>query len=255
MQLVIAEKEIVVFTTDKKYLQKATRLAVELGLQLVKKLPDESLILNVDQQGLSITQGAAIRHTLRVDFASPAITYRRRYGGGRGQAIARAVGLKRGSKPRVLDTTAGLGRDSFILASLGCSVTMIERHPVMAALLSDGLERGREQQEIATVIDRMSLHVTDAANWIRNHEDAGFDVIYIDPMFPARSKSALVKGDMQLLHKLIGVDEDIELLLSAALRSAASRVVVKRPKRSGTVTGLTPNFVLQGKSSRFDVYL
>lgn len=252
----IAHKEIVVFTKDEKYLQKAIGLADALALPLVTERPaEESWILNIDQDGLSIVPTATVHRPLRIDFSSPSLDYRRRLGGGRGQAIARAVGLKGGKKPRVLDATAGLGRDSFILASLGCSVTMIERSAIMAALLADGLLRGKIEPNIAAVIDRMSLCATNAVNWISDREDVGFDVIYIDPMFPPRTKSALVKGDMQLLHELIGVDEDVELLLSTALQSTASRVVVKRPKRSGDVAGLTPSFVLQGKSSRFDVYL
>ena len=253
--MVIAERDIVVFATG-QFLQRGIGLAADLGLSLVHKLPARAaFILTVDQHGVSITRKATTHQPLRVDFSSPSMNYRRRFGGGQGQAIARAVGLKGGSKPRVLDATAGLGRDSFILASLGCSVTLLERHIIVAALLSDGLRRGRGQEDIATVIDRMSLHVANAENWIRDHGDAGIDVIYIDPMFPTRSKSALVKGDMQLLHDLVGVDEDVELLLSTALRSNASRVVVKRPKRSANVAGFTPGFVLQGKSSRFDVYI
>lgn len=256
VQIVIADKEIVVFTRDENYLQQATGLAAELALPLVNKLPaGKSLILSIDQDGVFISRTATVHRPLRIDFSSPSLNYRRRFGGGRGQAIARAVGMKGGNKPRVLDATAGLGRDSFILASLGCSVTMLEKSAIMAALLADGLLRGKTEPDIAAVIDRMSLCAANAVNWISDREDVGFDVIYIDPMFPPRTKSALVKGDMQLLHELIGVDEDIELLLSTALQSTASRVVVKRPKRSGDVSGLTPSFVLQGKSSRFDVYL
>jgi len=254
--MVITAREIVVFNTDEHYLLEATNLATELGLPVVHELPvDGALMLSIDQRGLSISRTTSVHHPLRVDFTSPTTTYRRRFGGGRGQAIARAVGLKGGRKPRVLDATAGLGRDSFILASLGCNVIMIERSPIMAALLSDGLSRGRIDHNIAATIDRISLFESDAINWIHAHEDMDCDVVYIDPMFPARTKSALVKGDMQLLHALIGVDEDIEKLLSAAMQSTASRVVVKRPKRSTHVAGITPDFFLQGKSSRFDVYL
>lgn len=251
----LADKEIVVFARDENYRQQATGLAAELALPLVTKLPEgKSLILSIDQDGVSLSRTAKVDRPLRIDFSSPSLNYRRRFGGGR-EAIARAVGTKGGNKPRVLDATAGLGRDSFILASLGCSVTMIEKSAIMVALLADGLLRGKTEANIADVIDRMSLCAADAVNWISAREDVGFDVIYIDPMFPPRTKSALVKGDMQLLHELIGVDEDVELLLSTALQSTASRVVVKRPKRSGDVAGLTPSFVLQGKSSRFDVYL
>ncbi len=251
-----ADREIVVFSEDKRYLQQAAGLAAELALPLVNKLPAEELwVLSIDRDGVSIAATTAIHHPLRVDFSSPSVTYRRKFGGGRGQAIARAVGLKGGRNPRVLDATAGLGRDSFVLACLGCTVTMIERSTVIAALLADGLLRGKGRTNIAAVVDRMSLSAANAVDWINDRDDVGFDVIYIDPMFPPRTKSALVKRDMQLMHELVGVDDDSELLLSAALQSTAARVVVKRPRRSDPIAGLAPSFVLQGKSSRFDVYL
>jgi 16S rRNA (guanine1516-N2)-methyltransferase len=253
---VIADQAIAVFTEDKRYLQQAVDLAADLVLPLVNKRPDEeSLLLVVDRHGVSLVSTAMAHGPLRIDFSSPSLNYRRRFGGGRGQAIARAVGLKGGNTPRVLDATAGLGRDSFVLASLGCTVIMIERSTIMAALLADGLSRGQRDSDIAAVIDRMSLRVANAVGWINAAENIDFEVIYIDPMFPPRTNSALAKVDMQSLHKLLGVDEDIELLLSTALQSNASRVVVKRPKKFGNVVGLKPSFVLQGRSSRFDVYL
>ncbi|WP_445775347.1 class I SAM-dependent methyltransferase, partial [Shewanella sp.] len=64
---------------------------------------------------------------INVDFVSGAVAHRRKFGGGRGQSIAKAVGLKQGVTPTVVDGTAGLGRDAFVLASLGCKVIMVER--------------------------------------------------------------------------------------------------------------------------------
>ncbi|MGL9773657.1 MAG: class I SAM-dependent methyltransferase [Sodalis sp. (in: enterobacteria)] len=57
------------------------------------------------------------------------------------KAVAKAVGIKGQGLPDVVDATAGLGRDAFVLACLGCRVQMFERHPVMAALLKNGLRR------------------------------------------------------------------------------------------------------------------
>lgn len=85
---------------------------------------------------------------IRVDFAGGTMAHRRRFGGGRGEAVAKAAGIKKSYLPSVVDATAGLGRDAFVLASLGCHVRMIERHPVVAALLDDGLQRAYRDSEI-----------------------------------------------------------------------------------------------------------
>lgn len=77
-----------------------------------------------------------------VDFVGGAMAHRRKFGGGRGEAVAKAVGIKGSYLPDVVDATAGLGRDAFVLASVGCRVRMLERNPVVAALLDDGLTRG-----------------------------------------------------------------------------------------------------------------
>ncbi len=75
-----------------------------------------------------------------------AVGHRRKFGGGKGRAIAKAAGLNKGATPTILDGTAGLGRDAFVLASLGCKVQMVERHPVVAALLmTDCRERNKIQ--------------------------------------------------------------------------------------------------------------
>ena len=93
----------------------------------------------------------------RVDFVHGAVAHRRQFGGGKGQMIARAIGIASGVRPTILDATAGLGRDAFVLASLGCAVTLIERHPLVAALLEDGLQRAGADQAIAPIAARMCL--------------------------------------------------------------------------------------------------
>ncbi len=124
-----------------------------------------------------------------VDLVSGAVAHRRKFGGGKGQSIAKAVGLNKGATPVVLDGTAGLGRDAFVLASLGCKVQMVERHPVVAALLDDGLARAKQDLEIGGwVSERMSLlHASshDALAQLMAQDDFEQpDVVYLDPMYP-----------------------------------------------------------------------
>ena len=113
-------------------------------------VPNKSLFkLQFDEHGLQLFKSDEPKlGAIRVDFVTGASAHRRKFGGGKGQAIAKAVGLNKGATPHVLDATAGLGRDAFVLAALGCKVTMHERHPVVAALLYDGLQRAYQDTEI-----------------------------------------------------------------------------------------------------------
>lgn len=191
-----------------------------------------------------------------VDFVGGAVGHRRRFGGGRGQPLAKAAGLQTGHAPSVVDATAGLGRDAFVLASLGCSVTLVERSPVAAALLADGLRRGALDAETAPIVARMRLVHAQAVAWLRAlAEEARPDVVYLDPMFPHREKSALVKKEMRAFQAVIGADEDADALLDAALTAARRRVVVKRPKGAPFLAGRAPTLDYPTKNHRFDVYV
>jgi 16S rRNA (guanine1516-N2)-methyltransferase len=200
-----------------------------------------------------------LRHrgeAIHVDFVGGAVGHRRLYGGGRGQPMARAVGLSGGKSPSVLDVTAGLGRDAFVLASLGCQVTLVERSPLIAALLEDGLERAAKDPAISEIIGRMRLYCADGLEYMKAIDEKGRpDVIYLDPMFPPRKKSAQVKKEMRLLQTLLVDEGDGSELLPVALQSASERVVVKRPGYADWLGGLEPTMAITSKKHRFDVYV
>ncbi|KLV07824.1 16S rRNA methyltransferase [Photobacterium aquae] len=195
-----------------------------------------------------------------VDLAGGAAAHRRKFGGGRGQSIAKAVGLKGGVSPRVVDGTAGLGRDAFVLASLGCRVQMVERHPVVAALLDDGLARAKADSEIGGwVSERLSLiHASSHDALSQLAADPDFeapDVVYLDPMYPHKKKSALVKKEMRVFQSLVGADDDADSLLAPALALATKRVVVKRPDYAEPLAEQAPAMAIETKKNRFDVYV
>ncbi|GIU27519.1 ribosomal RNA small subunit methyltransferase J [Shewanella sp. MBTL60-007] len=196
---------------------------------------------------------------ISVDFVSGAVAHRRKFGGGRGQSIAKAVGLKQGVTPTVVDGTAGLGRDAFVLASLGCKVIMVERHPVVAALLEDGLRRAYEDAEIGDWMrERMSLFHGSSIDSLAAAAQASnteVDVVYLDPMYPHREKSALVKKEMRVFQSLVGADLDADGLLAPAMALATKRVVVKRPDYADDLDGVKPSMVIATKKNRFDVYV
>ncbi len=188
-----------------------------------------------------------------VDFVSGAAAHRRKFGGGKGQAIAKAVGLKAGVQLDVIDATAGLGRDAFVLASLGCHVTLVERSPVAAALLEDGLQRAYLDFEIGQWMQqRMQLHFGSGYEYLKSHQS---DVVYLDPMFPHKKKSALVKKEMRVFQGVVGADDDADDLLEVALNAARYRVVVKRPDYAPYLNDKKPSMSIKTKKNRFDVYV
>lgn len=236
---------------DAAWRDAARELAGRLGLPLAG---EADLALQVGAAGLSLVSlGAGAPGPVRVDFLSGAVAHRRQFGGGSGQMIARAVGVAPGVRPTVLDATAGLGRDAFVLAQLGCTVTLIERQPVIAALLEDGLRRAQDNTEVAPIVARMHLVCADATMAMPLLSPPP-QVIYLDPMFPHREKSALVKKEMRLFRPLVGDDDDAPGLLEAALALATHRVVVKRPRKAPALAGARPGYTLEGQSSRYDIY-
>ena len=231
--------------------RQAALLAGQLALDTTDPVQFE---LQLALDGLQLQETNSTAGPVRVDFVGGAMAHRRQFGGGAGQMIARAVGIQGAVRPHVLDATAGLGRDAFVLACLGCRVDMIERHPVVAALLADGLERARQDIDTAPVVANMQLRQGNAIELLQNWQGEIPQVIYLDPMFPQRSKSAQVKKEMRLFQPLVGGDDDAPALLAAALELASHRVVVKRPRIAPALEGMKPGYSLQGKSSRFDIY-
>lgn len=226
--------------------------AARLGLPLEG---EAAFALQLGADGLQLVElGDGAPGPVRVDFVAGASAHRRLYGGGSGQMIAKAVGVQPGIRPRVLDATAGLGKDAFVLASLGCEVTLVERQPLIAALLEDGLLRAARDADVAPIVDRMALRGGDAVALMAAWDEPAPQVIHLDPMFPHRDKSALVKKEMRLFRPLVGDDPDAPALLAAALALASHRVVVKRPRKAPCIEGPKPSHVLEGKSSRYDIY-
>lgn len=191
---------------------------------------------------------------LTCDFTGGAVGHRFRFGGGRGQALPRAVGMKDGKTPEIVDATAGLGRDAFLLASLGAQVTLIERSPEMHRLLEDGLARALEAGgDVAGVIARMTLLHGDARDLLPALRP---EVVLVDPMHPPRKKSALVKSELRLIREIAGTDEDSADLMAVALAAGTRRVVLKWPQRADPMKGLRPaSHQITGKSTRYDVFM
>ncbi len=193
-----------------------------------------------------------------IDFLKGKTRHRRLYGGGKGQDLAKAIGIKKIPNATVIDATAGLGRDAFVLASIGCHVTLLERNPVIYSLLKNALERvyHSDDQQVKEICVRMRLINANASAYLLAQKKSDCaDVIYLDPMFPSRKKSAKVKKEMSYFHDIVGEDEDSDGLLKLAIGCAGKRIVVKRPRLAKELAELKAQFSITGKSTRYDIYM
>ena len=169
------------------------------------------------------------------------------------ELLVRAAKVKKAEGTLLaVDATAGLGEDSLLLAAAGFQVKMFERNPVIAALLEDALRRGAQTPRLADAIARMELCAQDSISALAEG-DLAPDVVYLDPMFPARQKSAAVKKKFQLLHHLENPCDDAEELLRSALAAHPRKVVIKRPPKGPHLAGVKPSYSLSGKAVRYDV--
>jgi 16S rRNA (guanine1516-N2)-methyltransferase len=239
----------------------AEAVARDLTLPLVptatdaKHCSEYNALLLVGLSGSSLQQtGKGVPGAVRVEFGSAAMRHRRQ--GGHNELLGKAIGLTKKPGLQVLDATAGLGRDAFILADLGCAVTLCERNNLLAHMLASGLKSAALSGDhwLADSAHRMQLQSCDAVT-LQPSALENIEVIYMDPMFPIRDKSASVKKEMALLHHILGSADDADTLLSWALQQPVARIVVKRPPRAPQLLGRQPSHHISGKAVRYDVYV
>lgn len=204
-----------------------------------------------DHEGYALADSHVSMKPLRVRFDSPDYLRRLSAAGRKSELVARAVAAKAGL--RVLDCTAGLGRDSFLLAHLGCHVTMLERSRVVSILLADGVHRAGADLRLADAASRVRVLRVDAIEFLRDTSER-FDVIYIDPMFPKKQGSAAVKGAMQAMQNFLGTDQDALALLMAAIEFGCPRVVLKRPPTGDWVAPVQPVHVFKQRNAAYEVF-
>lgn len=261
----------------------AEALAVHLKTTLLHTTPDAPVWLSVDATGLSLTDGD---QATRGDFTK--LQKRLQYHNLTHELLVKATKVKGRENLRVIDATAGMGEDSLLLAAAGCEVTLYEQDPVIAALLQDTMRRALGEAALHEIVMRMQLVEGDSINHLRRLGEAGTgsdapeddvghdcstltasaaatsdadtalkrpDVIYLDPMFPERQKSGLVKKKFQLIHYLEAPAENEEALMQAAIDARPFKIVVKRPAKGPYLAGLKPSYSLDGKAIRYDCYV
>lgn len=261
----------------------AEALAAHLKTTLLHTTPDAPVWLSVDADGLSLTDGD---QAMRGDFTK--LQKRLQYHNLTHELLVKATKVKGRENLRVIDATAGMGEDSLLLAAAGCKVTLFEQDPVIAALLQDTIRRALEEAALHEIVMRMQLVEGDSIGHLRRLGEAATgsdvqegdvghdcstltasaaatsdadtalkrpDVIYLDPMFPERQKSGLVKKKFQLIHYLEAPAENEEALMQAAIAARPFKIVVKRPAKGPYLAGLKPSYSLDGKAIRYDCYV
>ena len=222
---------------EEGFQEQARALSEQLGLSLVDDPQKFQYGLRITSEGLDIVDLHKKQRPVRVDFHQ---LNQDRSGGD----LIKAVNTR--MHKTILDATGGLGRDAFMLAKAGCRVTLMEKNPIIHRLLQDGLARAQDLE----AVQRMNLLHADSLTAIPDHTP---EVIYLDPMYPARKKDALPKLEMQVFHALLGAEQNEQELLQVAIKHARKRVVVKRPIHAPVI--LPTGLQFKGKTTRFDVYL
>lgn len=204
--------------------------------------------------------------SLSLDFTQGKARHRQNEAGHGAQTLSKALGISsfqkmHGHLPTIADATSGLGQDAWAIASLGCRVIAIERHPIVYALLGNALERARLNELSSMIASRITLVQADAVAWLRSIQNADkVQTIYLDPMYPARKHKADSKKGMQFLQALLGPPAKAESasLLESALDYQPKRVVVKRPKGANEMEGSQrwpgQRTSAQSSNTRYDIY-
>lgn len=242
------------------FLQKAKDLARNLNLPFVENVAAAwtPFILVYTENGLEIQENSCRKkknkRLLFVDFVKGKGGYRRKNDATTKQPLAKAVGIKPGFRPTVFDGTAGLGGDSFVLATLGCQVTLCERNKIIGALLHDGLTRASVHPDTKEIMGNMHFILYDSLELSGEHQKY-YDTVYLDPMYPHKTTTALNKLSMRVIRDIVGDDDDSAQLIGMARQIAGKRIVVKRPRLAPPLSEDGISYQIKMKSSRYDIYL
>lgn len=261
---------LVITVLENQYLHVAQQLANKTGLPLVPpqsaQKPDtthnnEHWQLQLDANDLRIVRPDGL--AMSVNFINSKAQRRSNEKNILQQPLSKALGIKAFKKrseraPTVVDGTAGLGQDAWLIARLGCSVTLIEQSPVLSTMLEFAVQKALAHDDYQSTARLLNVEKANASHYLATNTNSAADIVFLDPMYPARRKQALVKKEMQMLHELVGPDNNNEQLLSSALNHARYRVIVKRPKSAEFLTG-TEDWSGQltsvsSPNTRFDIY-
>lgn len=217
-------------------------------IESAKNRPSDLIYLELNENGLKLTDG-----NLEIMADLSAMLSRLKPSNLSGELLVRIAKVRESysDRTRIVDATAGFGEDSLLLAASGMNVDLYEYNPVIYALLYDSLTRAKHNPLLTSAVNNMTLHFEDSTRTL-NNLDFRPDVVLLDPMFPERSKSGLIKKKFQLLQKLERPCSTEEELLKAAFAAKPQKIIIKRPAKGPCLCGIKPNHSLVGKAIRYD---
>lgn len=250
-----------IYVDNKDYLNKANIYAQMTGCILTEGTPDINAgvpCLWLKEEGLTLV-GESGQMTGNFTKMIPRLKKNNLLG----EMVVKAAKIKDKDMPYLIDATAGMGEDSLLLAAAGFKVKLFEYNPVIAALLYDTVERSKDIPELADAVSRMEVVNGDSIEYLSSLGDisvssdrkAGIDipdVVLLDPMFPERQKSGLIKKKFQLLQKLEQPCSNEKELLDAAIVAHPHKIVIKRPAKGPYLDGRKPSYSMDGKAIRYD---
>ena len=241
-------KQLVLYVDKNANIEKAKNIAERLNIEIITNNKEKfDILLSMDESGLALVSD---NMKLYGDFSKS--IKRLKQSNLQKEMLIHAVKIK-GEKEKLIaiDATAGLGEDSILLAAYGYNVELYEKNPIISELLKDAMERAEKISELKDIIGRMKVHNEDSIIAMQNLKYKP-DIILLDPMFPERTKSALIKKKFQILHKIENPCSDENEMLSSAIKANPKKLVIKRPLKGEYLAGVKPDYSLKGSSIRYD---
>ena len=241
-------KQLVLYVDKNANIEEAKNIAKRLNIEIITNNKENfDIVLSMDENGLSLVSD---NMKLYGDFSKS--IKRLKQSNLQNEMLIHAAKIK-GKKEKLvaIDATAGLGEDSILLAAYGYTVNLYEKNPIIAELLNDAMKRAKKIAELKKIIEKMKLHNEDSIIAMQKLEYTP-DVILLDPMFPERTKSALIKKKFQILHKIENPCSDENEMLSSAIKANPKKIIIKRPLKGEYLAGIKPDYSLKGNSIRYD---
>lgn len=236
----MSKKNCFVYSDDVESKAKAAKWAEFLSINQF----DFNLVDRIEMTGACPQIYDSAGNRFSVDFLGNRQNYHKKKSNLKSELLSRALGAGKYGL-NVMDVSAGLGIDAVFLAQLGYQVTAIERNPLIFLALEEALIHKPELS--------LQFKFGEALDYLKPGGPTGPEIIYFDPMFPEKTKSALPRQEMVFFRNLVGADEDaLQILECAITKPGVKRVAVKRPVKAPAL--LKTANTIEGKLVRFDLY-
>ena len=243
------EKEITaMYVEENADLERAKKISEKFNIKIITDNKETSgLTLYLSKSGLSLVYE---NMKLSGDFSK--MIKRIKQNNLQNEILIHAAKIKEKTRDLMaIDATAGMGEDSMLLAAYGYNISLYENNPIIAELLKDSLERAKQFPELKEIVSRMKVYEEDSIIAMQKLEESP-DIILLDPMFPERTKSSLIKKKFQVLHKIENPCLNESELLNSAIKANPKKIIIKRPLKGDYLAGIKPDYSLKGNSIRYD---